>query len=183
LEDQEVLLDAISNELRENSDESGLRSVLQLLAPALWPRLSEPARLRSENRIVNNLRDGRYSSAKGQCVGGALATWSTDFWPHFALKREILATLAEKVRSQDVQQLNYVVRFHFSSLETLAPKPPTALEKGVIAALKRGDDAVKEALDRLMLFGSWEWSKDVSEALTSFQKADPFSDDSDDLPF
>jgi uncharacterized protein (TIGR02391 family) len=182
-EDQELLLDAISNELRDNKGESGLRSVLQLLPTELWERLSEPARLRSENRLISDLKDGRYSRTTARCLGGSLATWSVGFWPQFLLKREVLGVLTEKLRSLDREQLGYVVQFCFSSLEGLAPAPPPSLEKVVIAALKRGDAEVKNAMDGLMLFGRWTWSKDVDAALAAFQEAQSFADDDDDLPF
>jgi uncharacterized protein (TIGR02391 family) len=181
-EDQQLLLDAISTELRENKDESGLRSVLQLLGPDLWTRLSEPARLRSENRIISNLKDGRYSSAKGRCLGGALATWSVAFWPHFSSKREVLAVVTEKLGSFDAEQLHYVSQFCFSSLEVLAEGPSPSLERSIIAALKRGDLQIKNRMDGLIMFGEWTWSKDVEAALAAFQETQSFSDD-DDLPF
>jgi len=84
-EEAQSLFDAMSAELRESSDESVLRLVLQLLNPGHWTRLDEVARLRTENRLILNAQDGRYIRKSNKCSGGSLATWSRDFWPHFAL--------------------------------------------------------------------------------------------------
>lgn len=181
VEEQQDLVDAISTELRESSDESALRSVLQLLEPARWSRLAEPARLRTENRILGNLKDGRYSATTKRCSGGALATWSTSFWLHFTLKEEVLWAVYEKLRASDIASQNYALRFCLPYIESLVDKPPPYLQRFLIERLVAGDKRFKEAMDAT--FFSWKWSDDLQKALDDFRETVFLADEDDDLPF
>ena len=96
--DAQELFRAISEELRESDDDRTLRYVLQLLTPSYWPQLDEVARLRSENRLIVNLQDGRYIRTSEKCSAGGLTTWSKDFWPYFSLKEKVLRVLCGKLR-------------------------------------------------------------------------------------
>jgi uncharacterized protein (TIGR02391 family) len=107
------LFQAISTELRESNDLTALRLVIQLLNPEDWLRIDEVARLRTENRIMLNMQEGRYQRNTGKCVAGGLATWSRDFCWYFSLKREMLDILIQKLRSDSVENQDYVLRFFF----------------------------------------------------------------------
>jgi len=102
-EESGELFHAVSTDLRESRDEDSLQCVLQALDPSYWSRIDETARLRTENRIIRNIRDGRHLRKSGKCQAGALATWSRDFWPNFTLKQELMQTLIEKLRSTSVE--------------------------------------------------------------------------------
>jgi len=180
-EDAQDLFRAISAELRESGDEGTLRYVLQLLDPGYWPRLDEVARLRSENRLISNLHDGRYVRESTKCLAGALATWSTSFWPHFSLKREAILVLVEKLRSASVESQEYVFKFCFSALDRLAEKPHWGLQSILAERPTAGDSRFKEALDSSRLWQNKEWNARVQEVLKTFQHAEPVPED-DDLP-
>ena len=156
--------------------------MLQLLNPNHWPRLDEAARLRTENRLIRNLQDGRYLRESYKRVAGALATWSGSFWTHFSLKREAMQTLVEKLRSSSAESQDYVLRFCFGWLGSLAEKPPFTLQSVLAERLTAGDIRFKEALDSSLLWEDEHWDERVRKARESFQSAEPAFDDGD-IPF
>lgn len=125
LAEEEVrdLFRAISVDLRESHDEDSLRCVLQTLNPDFWTRIDETARLRTENRIIRILQDGRYVRKSNKCPTGATATWSTSFWRHFSLKQELMKTIIEKLRSTSTESQDYALQFCLHYIDSLADKP------------------------------------------------------------
>jgi uncharacterized protein (TIGR02391 family) len=186
-DDAQALFDAISIELRETSEEGVLRSVLQLLHPDYWPRLDEVARLRTENRLIRNVQEGRYVPNTDKCLGGALATWSTSFWQHFSMKRELFRAIMEKLESMSRESQDYAFHFCFMHLDSLTETPPAGFQRIVAEGLKVGDSRFKEALDNSILWEGRLWSERVQKAIAEFQPAEevPEPDDfvDDDLPF
>jgi hypothetical protein len=182
-EETPELFDAISEDLRESSDGETLRLVLQLLKPDYWPRLDEVARLRTENRLIRDLKEGRYVRKTEKCLAGAHATWSRGFWPHFTLKNEALGTLMTKLVSSSVESQDYILTFFFGYLDRLADKPPIDLEGILIESLEAGDIRFKRAMDSSRLWGNKLWDEDVRKAKESFQPAEPTPEEDDDVPF
>lgn len=181
-EQQTELLSAFASELRENSDEGTLRCFIQLLNEAIWPRIDEVARLRTENRIIRNLQEGRYDANTKKCTGGALATWTHRFWPFFLLKSQVLYTLTEKLRSASVESQDYVLEYLFEYLDHLADAPPHTLQAVLVERLKAGDIRFKRAIDGAYLWKDEKWNDSFTQAMTSFQSLDPTITE-DDIPF
>jgi hypothetical protein len=179
--DTDDLFAAVSQELRDDSDESNLRALLKLLNPQYWTRLHEAARLRTENRILQNARDGRYVVKTDKCLVGGLATWARDFLSHFSLRAELLHTFVEKLRSPIVESQDYVLRYFFFALDSLADSPPRLLENWLAERLKAGDQRVKDRMAFPWAL-TWTWSEQVAKALESFQAAEQVPDD-DEVPF
>lgn len=179
-EEVQELFQAISAELREDTDDAVLRSVLQLLNHDYWAKIDEVARLRSENRLIRNMKDGRYARTTDKCLSGALGTWSRRFWPHFSLKAEILNALVEKLQSSDPESQDYVLKYYFSNLDSLAEGPPYILQYVVAERLKAGDSRFKEALQFIAL-SKWTWGDSVTTANQSFQPAEAVDDG--EIPF
>lgn len=173
------LFHAVSTDLRESHDEDSLQCVLQALDPKYWPQIEEAARLRTENRIIRNLRDGRYLRKTGKCQGGALATWSRGLWPHFTLKQETMLTLVEKLRSTSIESQDYVLMYCFSSLDALADTPPPSLQRVLTDRLVAGDVRFKEAIEASSLW--FDWDEPLKKAIASFQPSNPVPDE--DIPF
>lgn len=172
------LFQAISTELRESNDPAALRLVIQLVNPEDWLRIDDVARLRTENRIMLNMEEGRYQRNTNKC----LATWSRDFWRHFSLKHEMLDILYSKPSLGQCESQDYVLRFHFWSLDVLAEKPPFALQNTLSERLKAGDSRFRDALDQSYLWEDKQWNKDMQAARESFQAAESVPRD-DDIPF
>jgi uncharacterized protein (TIGR02391 family) len=181
-EDLQELFNAISAELRESNDDTALRCMLQILNPDQWSRIDEVARMRTENRIITNLRDGRYSRKSGKCLAGGLATWSTPFSRHFTLKAEAYRALVDKLRSSNVETQDYVLVFWFRMLDSLAEKPSLTLQRLLAERLAAGDTRFNQALDLAVLWNDQMWDEAVVKARASFQPAEPTPEDND-LPF
>ncbi|MGI0016120.1 MAG: TIGR02391 family protein, partial [Nitrososphaera sp.] len=64
----------VSEELSTVTDEANIRYNLHLLPPNLWGELSEISRLRIENRVIREIKEGKLDN--GICKKGALATWA-----------------------------------------------------------------------------------------------------------
>lgn len=180
-EDLGELFHAISVDLRESSDEDTLRCVLQALSPECWSRIDEAARLRTENRIIQDLRDGRYLREADKCQAGAMATWSRSFWPYFTLKQEVMQTIIEKLRSTSVESQDYALMYCFGALDRVADKPPASLQTILAERLEAGDTRFKEALDASSLWFDGEWDERVKKAIESFQPRGIVPDE--DIPF
>lgn len=106
----------VSDELKVVRDEPSIRSVLQLLPPGLWPRLSEAARLRIENRLLRSIREGTAHPNSNRVSGGALGTWARAFLPHFSNKDDLARVLAEKLEHSDSDERRYVLRYFMGVL-------------------------------------------------------------------
>jgi uncharacterized protein (TIGR02391 family) len=142
-DEQEEVFGAISLELRETKDDSVVRTILQALDPDDWLRLDEVARLRIEHRLIRCMKDGSYSSEMQRCTAGGLATWATEFFRQFTLKKEAYDTLVEKLHSSSREDQDYVFQFFFSALALLADKPSWYLQNALIKGLKAGDSRFK----------------------------------------
>lgn len=177
----EEFFEVVSNELRDSSDEAGLRTLLQILEPSQWNTLREVARLRTENRLIRNVQDGRYARARDKCNAGALATWSRAFWPHFTLKEELLTVVMEKLESSSAESQDYVLKYTIGSIDCLIEQPTPRLERLLLEKLKAGDERFYEAVTRAWLWSDNKWSSHVTEALNSFTAAETTEDD--DIPF
>ena len=88
LKDEEVnqAIEIISEELKCTSDDQVIRLILQCLPKEWWGRYSEIARLRIENKLIQNIKDGAYDTKMSKCLAGWLATWSNAFFPYFRAK-------------------------------------------------------------------------------------------------
>lgn len=181
-EDRGEFFAALSDNLRDSSDDSSLRFVLQILRPEQWLELSEVARLRSENRLLRNFRDGVVNLESGRCSGGSLATWSSEFWPHFTLKKEFMDATTEKLSSSSTEAQEYALQFALPHLPSLADKPPWRLQKAVADRIKKGDATVYATVKYGAIWSAGSWTKTVTDALEEYEKAQPSPED-DDIPF
>jgi hypothetical protein len=144
-------------------------------------QIDQLARLSCENRLIANLQDGRYNRESERCVGGALATWSPAFWPHFFLKSEGMEVLVDKLRSVDIESQDYVLKFYFLNMDVLVEKPPWSLQRALVERLRAGDRRFKQALDSSSLWEDKQWGAPVLKALEAFEPSEPGLDD-DDVP-
>lgn len=171
---------ALSDNLRDSSDDDLLQFTLQILQPTQWLELSEVARLRSENRLLKNLRQGWVNHTTGKCTGGALATWSRDFWPHFTLKKEFLEAATQQVNSQDPEVYAYASKFVLHYLSSLADKPPWQLQSALARRIKEGDESLYTSVKYNLIWPEDQWHKIIKDALDAYAESHP---EDDDIPF
>lgn len=108
-------LAVVSDELRTANGESNVRQVLQVLPARLWPRISEAARLRIENKLIQSIKSGQYDESSESCMSGALGTWAKDYIKYFSLKSELYGVLVNKLDG-DYEEQNYVAKYLFWAL-------------------------------------------------------------------
>ncbi|WP_337288988.1 TIGR02391 family protein [Candidatus Methylomirabilis sp.] len=174
---------AVSNELRETSDDKLIRTMFQCLCPTYWPHIDEIARLRIENRIVRNIEDGLYDISEKRCSGGALATWARSFFPYFSMKDEAMSAIVGKLRSRSSEEQDYVFNFFFSSLDLLAEKPTPGLTLALFNGLKSGDERFLRAINSGGLWNDEKWSPKLKEAIENFELKPVVPEDSEEVPF
>jgi len=184
--EQVELWEAVSSELRTNKDVLELRSLLQLLDPEDWRHIDEAARLRTENRVIKNLKEGSSRATSGNCDGGAVATWSPPFWRAFDLKAEVYAAMMAKLRSGNDDEIDYVFRYCWPSMAMLYEKVPKPLDALAVQRLKAGDERWYNVVHLDAMFSEQpEWSPDVVAACQEFRQRElPVLDaEDDDMPF
>jgi uncharacterized protein (TIGR02391 family) len=185
-EEQGEIWATVSADLRTASDFASIRSVVQMLKPEQWSKVAEVARLRIENRFIEDMKTGVYDARAKKCRSGALATWATGFLPQFTLKKEASSALMESLASDNREQQDYVFQFFFHALVSLVGKENLRLRRIMIGGLKAGDvrfhsrvtDFLEEEADKA-------WGPEVIAAFNAFeeQSVESSADTDDDLPF
>ena len=179
-EEKRELFEAISEELRTSASEDELRSLLQIIDSKSWPSINEAARLRTENRIIASIRDGRYSREAKKCFSGALATWARHLWPCFSLKSELIDTIVNGLRSGSSNHQNYLFQYCFPYLEDLTEQPSSSLKALMVKELEAGDTRFRDAVDMGFIWGMADWGPTVEKAYKAFTAAEAVPDD---IPF
>jgi hypothetical protein len=136
-----------------------------MLTPELWPRLSEAARLRIENKLIREIAQGKLS-ASGK-VSGGLGTWAKRFLRRFALRTEGAEVLIGKLDGFDGDERRYVAKYFLASLpEILTDESEMKWAVRAISdAIKMEDLAVRDATISSVRSFPTEWQKEFVEAL------------------
>jgi len=189
-------LAVVSDDLRTTQQDVEVRLALQVLPERLWPRISEVARLRIENKLIQSIASGLYEWVQRKCTAGSLGTWAISFIRHFSLKNELYQTLVKKLRGSEEDQ-NYVAKFFLWTLpDTLEP---TAAEfvteyrtKEYISAIVQavsspfGPSTLREKFLERYNFPD-KWQDMILMEIESVKASDPDYFDkfinSDDIPF
>jgi uncharacterized protein (TIGR02391 family) len=169
-EETAELCEVISEELRQTDDDDTIRFVLRAFPADFWPRLDEAARLRSENKLIRSVADGKWEALTKRCKGGGFGTWATNVIQHFTLKEELWRTLTNKLQSSDDEQQDYVFQYFMSYATMCFDSPPNTLIWVVNQGLKAGDGRYKSAVDLWLCLREEGdvWTKAFAPALARF---------------
>lgn len=157
---------AVSEQFRTTSDSGAIRTAMMMLTPELWPRLSETARLRIENKLIREITQGKVN-ASGK-VSGGLGTFARKFLRRFALRTQGAEVLIEKLDTFDDDERRYVAKYFFSSLpEILTDESEMkSAVRAISSAIKGwGDVAVRDATISSVRSFPTEWQNELVEAL------------------
>jgi uncharacterized protein (TIGR02391 family) len=138
-DERDKLCSMVSEELMTTNNDSTIRSVLQIVPLDLWHKYSDVARIRTEGRIIDNIRKGRCDLDTGKCVSGGFSTWAINVVPLFVLKDQVLHALRRKLGSSDPSEQEYVFHFFMHPLRDLEPKPSSSTIVVITNGLKAGD--------------------------------------------
>jgi uncharacterized protein (TIGR02391 family) len=182
---QEEILKAagiVSEELRTCNDDSSIRLAIQLLPVDWWDSYDEVARLRIENKFIESIEEGSYSSSESKCYAGALGTWAREIHRHFILKNDLVRTLHAKMASQSRWERDYFFKFFFSALVDLEPTPSPRTRGIIKKGLKEGDKSFHEVLSWILLEDESDpWASAFRADYDSFVEAEPTVEN--DIPF
>ena len=84
--------DKIADGLSQTDDEATIRFVTKAFPATIWPRLSEIARLRIENKFISSIKD---VPATQRCVAGGLGIWSIHVMGQLTLKDDLVCSVSE----------------------------------------------------------------------------------------
>jgi len=144
-EEIDQFCEIVSQELETTSSDAAIRAILQVLPSEFWSKYSEVARIRTEGKLIDAIRDGRYNRSTGKCLSGGFGTWASGLVSKFVLKDRLASTLAKKLDSSDQLEHAYVFTYFFP-LYTDFPTPPPLLSLKLKQGLKAGDPRFRDAL-------------------------------------
>ena len=190
LEEDEIsmLAEVVSEELNLTDDDKSVRFSIGMFPIEFWARLDESARLRSENRFLKSLIEGKYISSYKKCIKGAFGTWCSDHLKIFLMKDDCIRALLRKLDSSKTEQ-DYVFQFFgFTLLDTMSEMQVTELANLAVKMLDRHVKAGDRRFYNLAwyavdVYGGF-WKDSLKESVDSFQEVEPTPDySSEDLPF
>ena len=184
-EDKTDLYSAISDELKVAEKDSTIRTILHIFPKDCLSYLDETARLRTENKLIQSINEGRFDSRTRKAAGGQLGTWAMDRCGHFLLKDELISTLTAKLRSSNPQEHAYVFYYFWDELVKLAKPPSKALVYAITTKLRTGNKDFHDKLFGEQKFGDSKWVEPFKQDLESFKEREPTADISsdNDVPF
>ena len=117
LSDQNIMrfLAVVSDDLKTIQDEKSIRLTLQILPPIVWPKISEVARLKIENKLIGSIGDGQAYQVSST-ITGALGTWAIDYVEHFTLKDELGSVMIKKLEDSDADDRRYIEKYFMNAL-------------------------------------------------------------------
>src|ERR1035437_8162083 len=115
-EEADQFCSVISDELLATNSIPTTRSILQAMPDEYWLKYPEVARIRTEGRLIDDIKKGKYDTQKDQLLAGAFGTWALNIASAFVMKDQLLSILLTKLEADGFEQ-EYVFR-HFSSTLT-----------------------------------------------------------------
>ena len=177
-----------SDNLEEASSDSEFRSAIQISSDN-WLRIAEVARLRTDHRLIESIKEGEYDISRKTCLKGSLGTWANGaFAKLFILQKELVNAVVGRLCSGDVRARDYAVEYFWRTLQDIRTHPPSTLVWNWNQRLAQHDEAIYDALRSIFEFpidtDPWVQAfKDAYENFTLEFSGDPTSITEDDIPF
>ena len=184
-EEQGSFWEVASEALENASSDSEFRTVLSL-AQGSWEKISKIARLRTEHRLVESVREGEYNEVKRVCSKGALGTWAKEIADKMELQDEYLAAVWRRIASGNPEARAYAYQYHFYKCRELRPDPPNWILTHFKSLLKQNDRQTYNALSFVAedIFAAdfdEKWIAGLKDAFAAVGPTPEISDD--DIPF
>lgn len=176
----------MSDELSATNSIPTTRSILQIIPDEYWLKYPEVARIRTEGRLIDDIKKGKHDAEKDQLLAGGFGTWARDLASVFVLKDRLLNTLLTKLESSDRSEQEYVFRQFGYTLPELESKPSYRTVVVITKGLKAGDKRFYDFVGRFnaVMFGDQEWFEPFKQAYEKFEEERPSTGISDDdVPF
>lgn len=183
------LAEIVSDELNITNDNETVRLSSRMFPAEFWTRLDESAKMRSENRFLESIKEGEYVVSSDKCIRGALGTWCSNLISNFVMKEEIILTLLVKLDSSKREEQDYVFNYFGASLlynldgigeGYQQDWAISTFKKGLEAGDKRFYDIVRSAIN----YHSVVWKDSLNDAFESYQEAGEVPTvEPEDIPF
>ena len=185
-EQKDSFCEIVSQELETTTSDATIRAILQLIPQEYWCGYSEIARIRTEGKLIESIKEGKYDRSSAKCIAGGLGTWSSGLRPHFVLKDRLAMVLAAKLGSSEPSEQDYVFAFFLPGVFADFPKPPILIVMRLKEGLKAGDARFRNALSGIdFLEDTDPWKAALKDPVASFVEAQDFNPgiSDDDVPF
>lgn len=158
-------LTVVSEEFKTTTDDTDIRTALQMLTPAVWSGLEELPRLRIENKLIGGIRNGEVLKS-GKTLQ-PLATWSNDFLSVFTQQAEAAGALLGRLENSDPDARHYAVKFFMKVLPDVmsTPHQKSRCLHALVAAVKSDDAHVSQGLIIWVHAFPEEWQQKLAEEL------------------
>lgn len=184
-DEQSSFWQVVSELLESASSDSEFRSVISV-AQGNWQKISDIARMRTEHRLIESIREGEYDHIKRTIFKGALGNWAVRIIDEMELKKEYATTVAMKIVSGSTAGRAYAYEFHFDVYRRIEPVPRGWVINSLKARLKENDQQTRKALSFVgeELFADDQDEKWIAALKGAYAVCDPTPEISDDdIPF
>jgi uncharacterized protein (TIGR02391 family) len=101
----ESLVKIIGEELRRTTNDIEIKYIFRILNQELWSQIESVARIRTENRIVEGIKESHY-----------LPTWCTAMFPVFKNRDALYSAMETRVSSEKDEDIEYFYKYMFRSV-------------------------------------------------------------------
>lgn len=185
----------VSEELRTTHKEKTITFILSILPPILWPKIHEIPRLRTEDRLTDEIKRGTAKVGK-DLTTAPLGTWAGGFLQYFTNRGLVAATIIGKLRANDMEHRRYIAKFFMPYLSAIMSNFYDDLCVSAISLhIQTNDQEMTSALLQNIRDYPIEWQKSFAKTLENltnpekprivFEDGTPFLTalDEDELPF
>lgn len=182
-EERSQVFQLVSEELKNTNNNTIIRFIIQIFPSSYWKLFDESARLRTENKLIKSIADGRYNKMAHKCTAGGFGAWAERISKEFILKDQLIDTLLMKLESPDIQEQDYIFRFFFNCFLNLISQPTPKTVKIISKGLNEGDKRYYDEVGYL-IESSQSWAAAFSKLYENFVEREPTPTvEEDDLPF
>jgi len=188
-DDLSRLAEIVSDELKNTDSNESVRLSAKMFPREIWTRLDEVAKMRSENRFIESIKEGEYIASSGKCIRGALGTWCSSIMSNFVMEGDCILALIFKLISSKREEQDYVFNFFASTLlSSVEHVDNEGIRNWVVSTLiegmNAGDKRFYELSNSAIKYHAAFWKDSLKESFDSFQEAGEVpSDEPEDLPF
>jgi uncharacterized protein (TIGR02391 family) len=144
-QEQVTFWEIVSEALETAEADAEFRTAIQI-AENEWLKVSDIARIRAENRLIESIKEGEYDPETKCCPKGSLGTWGRTIAKEFTLQEEYVNAIISRLRADDPAARAYALSFHFTNLRQLRPTPPYWAVWTLNQRLREHDRAVYDAV-------------------------------------
>jgi hypothetical protein len=165
-DDISKLIDIVSEELKTTNSNESIRISASILPIDFWVRLEESARIRSENKFIESIREGSYNTKNGKCGKGVLGTWGGKLLKVLVMRETCIRILLDNLEYGSKEKQDYVFQFFSTSLvDALNDIGETPLTKRVISLFKKKVEAEDDRFYQSAKFAVDYYGKFWAESL------------------